>query len=207
MPRYRLVGNAILTFLTKFATGYWQVVDPQCGYTAISKEALSVIPIKDMVRGYGYNADVLNMLNVQNFRVADVLVEPIYGEEQSKIKLRKYIPSVSWLLIRLFFRRLVKKYFLKDFNPLCLSYMVSLFLLFPIALPLAARILYVYFFSEGSFPQTTMLCFMFASIAGIQILLSAIQYDMLDNKELFIHERFLDKKFSCPGHDASDAKR
>ena len=36
MPRFRLVGNRILTLLTKIASGYWRVGDPQMGYTAIS---------------------------------------------------------------------------------------------------------------------------------------------------------------------------
>lgn len=196
MPKYRFIGNAVLTFLTKFATGYWQVVDPQCGYTAISKEALRAIPIERMIQGYGYNADILNMLNMQNMRVADVLVEPVYGEEQSKIKLRKYIPTVSWLLIRLFFRRLTQKYMLRDFNPLCLSYLVSFFFLFIFSLPLGLRILYLYFFIADEFPQTTMLCFIFTSIAGIQTLLSAIQYDMLDNKDLFVHYGFYEGSLS-----------
>ena len=194
MPKHRLIGNAILTFLTKFATGYWQVVDPQCGYTAISKEALAAIPIETMIQGYGYNAHILNMLNLQNMRVADVLVEPIYGEEKSAIKLKSYIPKVSKLLIRLFFRRLTNKYMLRDFNPLCLSYLLGLFFLLILSLPLAIRIIYMYFFKSGGFPQTTMLCFIFTSIAGLQTLLSAIQYDMLDNKDLFVHTSFQKNK-------------
>ncbi len=194
MPLHRLVGNAGLTILTKFATGYWHVVDPQCGYTAISRYALSHIPIEQMVKGYGYNADLLNMLNILNMRVADVEVQPVYGEEQSKIKLHKYIPSVSYLLVRLFFRRLVKKYLMRDFNPVCLSYFAGLFLLVAVASPLAIRFLYIYFLADSpDFPQTTLICLMFSSIAGIQILLSAVQYDLEDNRDLCI--KIMDGRF------------
>jgi Glycosyltransferases involved in cell wall biogenesis len=52
MPRYRLVGNALLTILTKFATGYYFIMDPQCGYTAIKNTALAKIPIKEMKKGF-----------------------------------------------------------------------------------------------------------------------------------------------------------
>jgi glycosyltransferase involved in cell wall biosynthesis len=187
MPFHRLVGNAGLTFLTKFATGYWHVIDPQCGYTAISRRALAAIPIERMTQGYGYNADILNMLNVRNFRVADVEVQPVYGEERSKIKLRKYIPKVSALLVRLFFRRLIHKYLIRNFNPLSLSYIFGLFLLFFVSLPLGGRLLYMYYATE-QFPHTTMLSLMFVTIAGIQILLSAIHYDMEDNRHLCVHE-------------------
>src|SRR5690606_31823096 len=125
MPKHRYIGNGVLTILSKFATGYWQIIDPQCGFTAIGKEALATIPITTMIKGYGYNAHILNMLNLDNFTAIDVKVEPIYGEEKSKIKLKTYIPTVSKLLVRLFLRRLVHKYVIRDFNPLVFFYLMS----------------------------------------------------------------------------------
>ncbi len=77
MPRYRLFGNALLTILSKFATGYFFLMDPQCGYTAITNDCLKKIPIEKMTRGYGYNADILCMLNIYGFRVSDVEVKPV----------------------------------------------------------------------------------------------------------------------------------
>ncbi len=187
MPLYRLVGNAGLTFLTKFATGYWQLMDPQCAYAAISKKALAAIPIERMTKGYGYNADILNMLNCLNFRVGMVEVEPVYGDEQSKIKLHRYIPRVSRLLIRLFFRRLVAKYLVRNFNPLCLSYIFGMTLLLFGTVPLTVRLLYIYFFTTVDvIPHTTLLCMMLTTIAGLQALLSAVQFDMEDNRNLFL---------------------
>jgi glycosyltransferase involved in cell wall biosynthesis len=186
MPTHRLIGNSFLTFLTKFATGYWHVMDPQSGYTAISGRALKTIPIERMIKGYGYPADILNMLNLHNFRVADVEVRPVYGEEQSYIKLRSFIPKVSSLLVRLFFRRLIKKYLIRDFNPLCLSYLTGLALLMFVAFPFALKILYNYFWA-GYSPEISMLIFMLGFLSGLQILLSAIQYDMEDNRRLAVH--------------------
>ena len=36
IPRTRYLGNAVLSLLTKIASGYWHVADSQSGYTAIS---------------------------------------------------------------------------------------------------------------------------------------------------------------------------
>ncbi|MNK22779.1 Undecaprenyl-phosphate mannosyltransferase [compost metagenome] len=193
MPFYRLVGNAGLTILTKFATGYWHIIDPQCGYTAISKDALAAIPIQRMTKKYGYNADILNMLNIRNFVVADVDVKPVYGEEVSKIQLHKYIPKISMLLIRLFLRRLLQKYLIRNFNPLCISYLLSMFLFFFGVLPFGIRTIYIYF-STGLFPQTSFLTLMFVTLAAVQMFLFAIQYDMEDNRVLSAHFDSRNKK-------------
>ena len=40
IPRTRYLGNAVLSLLTKIASGYWHVADSQSGYTAISREEL-----------------------------------------------------------------------------------------------------------------------------------------------------------------------
>ncbi len=190
MPTYRLLGNAVLTFLSKFATGYWPLMDPQCAYAAVSRRALAAIPIERMTKGYGYNADILNMLNVYNFRVAMVEVKPLYGQERSKIRLHRYVVRVSLLLARLFFRRLIRKYLVRNFNPLCLSYICGLLLLTFGSLPLGIMLLtfYLRYWRDPAigFPHTTLMCLMFTTIAGLQILLSAIQYDMEDNRKLFV---------------------
>lgn len=188
MPKYRFIGNAILTLLTKFATGYWHVIDPQCGYTAISKQALSVIPIETMIKGYGYNAHILNMLNLTNFSVYDVEVKPVYGDEKSKIKLGRYIYNVSRLLIRLFFKRLFHKYLVRDFNPLVLFYLFSLFCTLVIALPLAIRF-FVMYLHYGVVPTTTLSIFSFSSMMGFLSLFFGMWLDMEDNKKLVPDKR------------------
>jgi glycosyltransferase involved in cell wall biosynthesis len=126
MPRFRFFGNAILTLLTKFATGYWWLMDPQCGYTAISKKALEDLDLDALHQGYGYNADFLVRLNILNFKVADVVVNPVYDIEKSKIKYWSYIPKVSMLLLKLFFFRLKEKYLVRDFHPLAFMYVLGM---------------------------------------------------------------------------------
>lgn len=182
MPKYRFIGNNILTLLTKFATGYWHVIDPQCGYTAISHKAISEIPIQDMIKGYGYNAHILYMLNLSNFTVKDVKVKPVYGEEVSKIKLGRYIRKVSALLCKLFFGRIFKKYLLVDFNPLAMFYFLS-FLCLPMSVIFLIRMLFI-FFTTWLMPNTTLILFVFTSLMGIQSLFFAMWMDMEDNRRL-----------------------
>lgn len=162
-------------------------------YAAISRKALAAIPIERMKKRYGYNADILNMLNIRNFRVANVPVKPVYGDERSKIKLYRYVFSVSGLLVRLFFRRLIQKYVVRNFNPVCLSYFAGLLLFVAGSIPLAVRIIYLYFFAHSGFPQTSMLCLMLTTIASLQILLSAVQYDMEDNRAVFVQSEAMEQ--------------
>lgn len=183
MPLYRYFGNGVLTFLTKFATGYYSLMDPQCGYTAIRNAALRRIPIETMTRGYGYNADILCMLNIQRFRAKDVEVQPVYGREKSKIKLWKYIPKTSLLLMRLFFRRLWRRYFVSDFHPLVLFYVFAFANVACISLPLSARFAYLYI-TQSEFPKYTLILTVLAAQFAFQSILFAIWMDMDYNKEL-----------------------
>jgi len=123
MPKYRFLGNSLLTLLTKFTTGYFHLMDPQCGYTAITHSAIGCLDLDSPHQGYGYNAHILYQLNLHNIKVTDVEVRPIYENETSGIRLSSYIPKVGWLLIVIFFRRIWFKYFLFDFHPVGLCYL------------------------------------------------------------------------------------
>ena len=127
MPRFRQVGNFMLTFLTKIASGYWKLMDPQNGSTAISHEALERVGIEDMYEGYGYCNDLLIRLNTRNMTVADVSRRAVYKDEESHIEYRTYVPKVSTMLLRGFMRRLRVKYLVNDFHPLPLFYYLGAF--------------------------------------------------------------------------------
>lgn len=106
MSNWRFFGNWILTFLTRIATGYWNISDPQNGYTAITRQTLIQIDLDTIYGYYGYLNDILVRLKVANCQVVDVPMQAYYGNEKSKIKYRKYIPKVSLLLLRSLFWRL-----------------------------------------------------------------------------------------------------
>src|SRR6056297_2255120 len=123
MPRFRFVGNAVLTFLTKIASGYWKTMDPQNGYTAISRRALDSIAVDQLYEYYGYCNDLLVKLNAKGMRVADVAMPAVYGDEESSIRYATYIRKVSMMLLRNFLWRLKVKYLVLDFHPLALFYL------------------------------------------------------------------------------------
>ncbi|THE65141.1 glycosyltransferase family 2 protein [Salinadaptatus halalkaliphilus] len=126
MPTFRFVGNTALTFLTKIASGYWKTMDPQNGYTAISKRALTAVDVGSLYEYYGYCNDLLVKLNASNMRVADVAMPAVYGEEESSITYTTYIRKVSWMLFRNFWWRLQSKYLVRDFHPLVLFYLLGI---------------------------------------------------------------------------------
>ena len=123
MSKFRFFGNSILSFLTKIASGYWQLLDPQNGYTAISARALDTIPYQKMYPRYGYLNERLMLLNVYGFRVRNVSHPARYADEKSTIKYSTYIPRVSKLLLKLFLRRMLTKYVLFGFHPLVFYYL------------------------------------------------------------------------------------
>ncbi|WP_252698513.1 glycosyltransferase family 2 protein [Natronosalvus vescus] len=122
MSRWRLFGNLTLTFLTKVASGYWEMMDPQNGYTAISREALEAVDLETLYEAYGFANDLLVELNTAGFRVADVSMPAVYGDEQSHIEYRTFVPRLSKLLLTGFLRRLGRRYVVREFHPLVLVY-------------------------------------------------------------------------------------
>ena len=181
MPRHRFLGNAFLTLLTKFATGYFHLVDPQCGYTALHRDALPFLDLEHPHQGYGYNAHLLMQLNLYNVAVVDVPVRPVYGEAVSKIRLASYIPRVSALLLRCTLTRIAHKYFIRDFHPAGIAYAVSA-LAWPVAvwsgLVLLIRRLSHFDQPLGLDMLPTLLLFMLSSLAGTMLLLAAIWMDI-----------------------------
>ncbi|MFB6130540.1 MAG: glycosyltransferase family 2 protein [Salinigranum sp.] len=122
MPRFRFVGNRILTVLTKIASGCWHVGDPQNGYTAISYRALKTIDIDGMYEFYGYCNDLLVTLSLHGLPVTDVPAPVNYGDEVSHISYRSYVPRVSGMLLRNFLRRLRAEYVAPGVHPLIVLY-------------------------------------------------------------------------------------
>ncbi|MDS0295230.1 glycosyltransferase family 2 protein [Halogeometricum luteum] len=125
IPPFRLVGNLTLSYLTKYASGYWFLMDSQNGYAAISLHALEEIDLEGMYEYYGYCNDLLVKLNLEDLRVADVprSAEFAYSEGwDSHIDYAEYVPRVSWMLLRNFVGRLYRKHLLRERDPFVLCY-------------------------------------------------------------------------------------
>ncbi len=178
MSNWRLFGNTLLTILTKIASGYWKMMDPSNGYTAISHEALDELDIDDIYDDYGAAHDILIRLNVENMRIADVPLPASYGEEESGIKYSSFVPNLSALLLRGFLWRLKTKYLVRDCHPFVLFYGLGI-LGGAIALVEGLRSVV----DSDSSPTRTLL-------AGVLFLVSAslvtfgMVFDLLDNQDL-----------------------
>jgi len=107
MSPWRTFGNYLLTYLTRVASGYWRMMDPQNGYTAVSKAALERVDLDTLYDDYGFCNHLLVRLNKQGLRIADVSMQAVYGEETSHIRYRKFIPALSLLLLQSYLGRLV----------------------------------------------------------------------------------------------------
>lgn len=130
IPRKRFLGNAMLSLLTKIASGYYQVADSQTGYTAITASMLRRLDLDDMYPRYGYPNDMLVRLNVLRARVVDVASVPVYDVgEVSGLKVRRVLFTMSWLLLKRFFWRLWKLYVVRDFHPLVIFYALGMVML------------------------------------------------------------------------------
>src|SRR5512135_1643325 len=183
IPKTRYLGNAVLSFLTKIASGYWHVADSQSGYGAINLEVLKTIDLDSIYKRYGMPNDLLVKLNVYGFRVRDIPVNPVYGiGERSGIRLSKVIFTLSFLLLKLFLWRLREKYIIRDFHPLVLFYLLGL-VLTPIGVVFGCYLL-AYRILNGPVEATSALFAAFFAISGLQSLFFAMWFDMEYNKEL-----------------------
>jgi len=183
IPKSRYLGNSILSIMTKIASGYWRVSDTQTGYTAISLEALQSIDLHRIYKRYGMPNDMLVKLNIAGCSIREVPIKPVYRVgENSKMRIFKVIPRISWLLFKSFFKRLWHKYFIKNFHPLFLLYIMSI-ILGILWIPYLAKVGTAIILQENlSFE--TLFAFTILGIFSFQSLLFAMWMDIQDNDRL-----------------------
>ncbi len=183
IPRWRYLGNSYLSLLTKIASGYWHVADSQTGYTVINLRALEMLDLDGIYKRYGMPNDMLVKLNVYNFKVRDVPVQPVYNiGEKSLIRLRKVVPTLSWLLLKDFLYRMKEKYIIRDFHPLVFFYAFGGLCGFA-ALVLFLRVFWLWS-ATGHIPPINALAAMFSFMSATQFALFAMWFDMESNKDL-----------------------
>jgi glycosyltransferase involved in cell wall biosynthesis len=183
MPRHRYLGNAVLSMLTKIASGYWHVADSQSGYTAISREQLERLDLDRIYPRYGFPNDMLVHLNVWNARVRDIPSRPIYGHgERSGIRLWRVIPSIAWLLLKGFFWRLREKYVIRDFHPLVFFYVFGILL--TVAGLVLGAVETILRLKGNELTTPTIVLVALLLISGSQFTLFAMWFDMESNKDL-----------------------
>ena len=184
MPKTRLIGNWMITALTKIASGYYKIMDFVDGYTALSKQAIDLIDWSKAWKKYGYPMDFLIRMNAYSLKTVDIPRTAIYlpGERQSQIKGFKYFLQCTPMLIRGFFWRLKFKYLYRDFHPLFLFYYLGLFL-FPLGFLFGLWLVIDWLFLGGyGVTGSRSILAALMMLMGLQFLLFAMFFDMEEGK-------------------------
>src|SRR5262249_16893949 len=183
IPRTRFFGNAMLSLLTKIASGYWHVAASQAGYTPISLAALRRLDLPRLYPRYGFPNDMLLHLHVPPPPLRAALSRPIYDAgEDSGIRLRSVVPRISWLLFKGFWWRMAQKYVIRDFHPLVFFYAFgTLMTLVGVVLGLIEVGLRI---AGNAITPATIVLVAVLLIAGLQLTLFAMWFDMEANKDL-----------------------
>ncbi len=176
MPTYRVIGNVVLSFANKAASGYWNLFDPQNGYTAISTEVLRRLDLDNLAQGYQFENDLLLNLNILDVKARDVPVPARYGSEVSGIKLRKVIPAIGGLIFVGFLRRVLLKYVIGSFSPIAL-FLFSGFMLWLWSAAFGAWTIYETI-GPGEASVGTVLLSVVPFLMGFQLILTALTLDI-----------------------------
>ena len=178
MPPLRRFGNAWLSFLSKFASGYWNIYDVTNGFTAITAESFGRVDPKHIASGYFFETSMLIELNINGAAVSDVDMPSVYGNESSNIVLHHVVAKFPLLLAKGFVRRIYQRYFIRDFSVLSLCLVTGLPLfLFGLFYGLS---LWIFPPSRGNpTPAGTVMLAALPIILGFQLILTALILDVV----------------------------
>ncbi len=176
MPGYRVFGNIVLSFMTKLASGYWNLFDPQNGYTAVRSEVVRRLPLDRVARRYSFENDLLMHLNILQVPAVDVPIPAVYGDEVSSIKLRRVIPELLHRLTVGFWTRIWYRYVLWSFSPIALLLFAGL-TLFLFGVAVSIWLVFQILGTAIATAATVMLAAL-PLMLGTQMLISALQLDI-----------------------------
>ena len=186
MPPARLLGNAALSFVNKLVNGYWQVMDPTNGFTAIHTAVLRLLPLDQLDNGYFFESDMLFRLSTVRATVTDIPMEVRYGSEHSGLSVWRSLLGFPLKYGIRIFKRIVYNYYLRDFNAGSLELPVGLGLAaFGTAFGLRRWIVGT---KIGVLASTgTVMLAALPVILGAQLLLAFVQYDLANVPTQAIH--------------------
>jgi dolichol-phosphate mannosyltransferase len=178
MPLVRRIGNLGISFLAKIATGYWNNFDPTNGFIAIKTNILKDIDFENLSDRYFFETSMLSEFYFNEVKVKDISMPAIYGEEESSMKVWKMPFIFSLNLFKLFIKRILKAYYLFDFN-IGSIYLFFGLLLFGFGSIFGAIKWYHYDKIHELAPTGTIMVATISLILGFQLLLQFIQFDIL----------------------------
>lgn len=188
MPLARLLGNAALSFIAKFSTGYWNIFDPTNGFTAAHARVVEYLPMNKIDQRYFFESDILFRLNTIRAVVIDVPLPARYADEESNLNAFRSIPEFAWKHFRNTVKRIFYNYYLRDFSAMSLELLLGCALLF-------------FGFFAGSFfwmksVQTgivatsgTVMLAALPTLVGIQLLIAFLSADSESVPKAPLHKR------------------
>lgn len=176
MPSHRVFGNVGLSFLTKAASGYWNLFDPQNGYTAIHRGALERLQLNRLAPRYEFENDLLIQLNILRVPAVDVPIPAVYGDEVSGIRLAPTSARILRHLVRGFWCRIWWKYVVQSFSPVALMLFGGLALV-TVGLAIGGWIIANTLGSPTASAGTVVLC-VAPLLSGFHMLLFAMLLDI-----------------------------
>jgi dolichol-phosphate mannosyltransferase len=185
MPPIRIVGNAILSFLTKLSTGYWSLFDVNNGFVAISSSVLRHINFDEVSDSYFFETDMLFQLGLLRAKVVDIPMDARYADEVSSLKISRVCGEFALKHAKNLFKRILYNYFLRDFSVASLQLVLGLILLV-IGLIAGSLVWAHTIHTLIPTPLGTVMLIATALFSGLLFLLSFINYDMSNSPQTAI---------------------
>lgn len=187
MPALRRTGNFVMSFLSKVATGFWNIFDPTNGFTALSRQALELIDLDQLDEGYYFETSLLEALYLVRAPIKDVSMHAVYKGEKSYLSESKVLFQFPIKMIATFFNRIHLTYFMQDFSAVSVFLVVgSISMLFGVIWGLVQwRIASL---ANTPAPTGTIMVAVLPIFLGFQLLLEAIVLDTQNIPEDFIEK-------------------
>lgn len=198
MPRVRLFGNSVLSFMTKFSSGYWDLFDPTNGYTAIHADVARHLPFRKISCRYFFETDMLFRLNILRAVVVDIPMDAKYGDEVSNLSISKIMGEFLVKHLRNFIKRIFYNYYLRDLSLASIELPLGLLML------LVGTIFGAFHWIESArqgvtAPAGTVMLAALPILMGVQILLAFLGYDIASVPRRPRHKRLLARNLPVHG--------
>lgn len=189
MPKIRIFGNAVLSFMTKLSSGYWDLFDPTNGYTAIHTDVIKHLPTEKISNRYFFESDMLFRLNTLRAVVVDIPMDAKYEDEVSNLKISRIIGDFLFKHTRNFFKRVFYNYYLRDMSIASLELPVGV-LMFAFGI-IVGSINWIDAV-QTDVPNTsgTVMLAGLPVILGLQLILAFLGYDMANTPKRTFHNRY-----------------
>jgi glycosyltransferase involved in cell wall biosynthesis len=196
MPKIRLLGNALLSFITKLSTGYWNLFDPTNGYTAIHSNVANHLPFDKISLRYFFEIDMLFRLNTLNANVLDIPMDAHYAEERSNHKITKIIPEFLFKSIRNFVKRIFYNYYLRGLSIASIELPLGI-LLFLFGLIFGGYWWWHSIQTGVSTPVGTIMIAALSILIGLQLILAFLNYDIATTPTRAMQSKMRSARYSA----------